>query len=240
MGFGIGKTSIIKRVKIGKSSEHSAFRYRIQLVDESLIAEAAEFMDEYFIANSNLENSYDSVDDEEMIDKNYSFWRVPLSEGISLAAFLEDDEDDESRMICCSVLGVEKKEEKPVVSKPEKPSKRVEQILQTQEDLIGKADVFSLFNCDAYVTGHGMATAPKFQRRGIGEEMLRARSQICRLTNIPVSAAVFTGEASQKLAKKCGYETLAELDLTTYRIDGKLIYPNPDWPVIKWMAARYF
>ena len=58
MGFGIGKTSIIKRVKIGKSSEHSAFRYRIQLVDESLIAEAAEFMDEYFIANSNLENSY--------------------------------------------------------------------------------------------------------------------------------------------------------------------------------------
>nr|XP_018906188.1 PREDICTED: uncharacterized protein LOC109036435 [Bemisia tabaci] len=244
MNYKVNETAVIKRVKLEASKGRPALQYRIQLIDEPLFKEALAFMNEHFVLNNNLMKSLapgvaptEPIEDD---DEEPGPWEMALSEGISLAAILEDDQGTTGSMIACYMLGIERKGE--VFSLPEGQDipEFFRYIGKTLEDVEAKADVYTIFNCTSYVAGYGLATAPKYQRRGIGEEMLRARAQVCRITDTPVSAAVFTGEASQKLAKKCGYQTLAELDLTTYRIDGKLIYPNPEWPVIKWMAIRYF
>lgn len=46
-------------------------------------------------------------------------------------------------------------------------------------------------------------------------------------------------QMSQRMAARVGYQLLSELDLTTFRIDGQIAIPDPDWPVIKWMAIRH-
>ena len=81
--------------------------------------------------------------------------------------------------------------------------------------------------------------APEYESQGIGTEMLRTREELCKLINVPVSATIFTGQMSQRMAARVGYQLLSELDLTTFRIDGQIAIPDPDWPVIKWMAIRY-
>lgn len=117
-----------------------------------------------------------------------------------------------------------------------------QQCLQTHSEVQARAraDIFTLYSCESFVRGLGLAVASGYQRRGVGHEMLRARAHVCRLHDAPVSAAVFTGEASQRLAERSGYETVAELNLTTYRIDGQIVYARPEWALIKWMAKRYF
>nr|XP_018906194.1 PREDICTED: uncharacterized protein LOC109036441 [Bemisia tabaci] len=233
--------SMIKRVKLEASEEHPSLQYRIQIVDESLLDEAMTFMGKYF-SNNNLGNSLVAdLKDKKLENFEGTIWKEILSEGISLAAILEDDQGNRGRIICCYALGIVKEGDKFDLNSPERDIPKGSRcIIQTLEDVTSKADVFKAFDCDEYIDGCGLATATDFQRRGIAGELMRACPEVCKLTGTPVCAAVFTAEASQKLAFRCGYKTLAELDLTTYRIDDRIIYPNPECPVIKFMAIRYF
>ncbi|XP_018914079.2 uncharacterized protein [Bemisia tabaci] len=230
---------LVKRVKLVASNGLPPLQYRIQFIDECSIEEAVRFMIEHFLPNTNMDKAVGTINDEQTVAAYSLDWNTRLRKGISLGAFLEDDAGNKGRMISCLVLDIRRKEEEEF-SSSEYPSEKFGIIFRAMYEVMSKANIFKKYECDAVLLDYGLATSAEFQRRGIGVEMMEARAKVCSIKKIPVSAGVFDSEASQKLAEKCGYETLAELDLTTYRIHGKLVYHRPSWSLIKCMAIRYF
>lgn len=232
--------ALIKRVHQKPTDGRPPITYRIQVVDEPFFKEAANFMIENFLPTENICSSIGLLSENGGIETARVFWEKQVAKGISLAAFLEDKDGGRGKMISCNVLEVERKNQEDESMKTIELSDKLKKIFQTMEETEAKADVYTLYNCEAFVHAYGLSVMTDFERRGIGAEMLIARAEICKQTDTPISATVFTGSASQRLAERCGYETIAELDITTYRIDGQIVYPKPKWPVIKWMAKRYF
>nr|XP_018909329.1 PREDICTED: uncharacterized protein LOC109038652 isoform X2 [Bemisia tabaci] len=175
------------------------------------------------------------LSDKDACDEIKSVLRKHFCEGISLAALLEDDSGNCGPLIGCNVLFKESTSER------EYRTDKMKLFYQTWADLKKGVDVLKTFNCSDFINSCGLSVASDFRGQGIATELLRARAQVCRLTNIPVTANVFSGPYSHKAAAKAGFQTLSELDLSTYRIDNRIVFPEArGWPTAKYMANKYF
>nr|XP_018909332.1 PREDICTED: uncharacterized protein LOC109038655 [Bemisia tabaci] len=230
-------SSVIKRVCLEAEAGSPAVKYRIQLLDESLIDESVEFLAKELLPSTNMTiiSSLGFLSDKDACDEIKSVLRKHLSEGISLAALLEDDSGNCGPLIGCNVLYKES------TSEMEYRTDKMKLCHQTLVDLKKGVDVLKIYNCSDCISAFGISVASAFRGRGIATEFLRARAEVCRLTNIPVTAGVFSGPYSHKAAAKAGFRTLSELDLGTYRIDNKIVHPEArGWPTAKYMANKYF
>nr|XP_018915043.1 PREDICTED: uncharacterized protein LOC109042628 [Bemisia tabaci]XP_018915044.1 PREDICTED: uncharacterized protein LOC109042628 [Bemisia tabaci] len=239
-GSGNGESTIFRRIKHEAKDGRPTINYRIQLIDESLFDETLLFMGQHFLANENITSCIGVLGDKEATEEAHDIWRKYLSKKVSLGAFLVDDKGNRGPMISCNVLDVSQNGEEEPVSMDSFRTEKWRKIFKTLAAVEEQVSVFWKFECQAYVHAVGLVVAPEFERRGIGFEMLGAREDVCRFTNTQVSATVFTGEASQRLALRHGWQVLSELDITTFTIDGQIVYSNPKSPVIKLMAKRYF
>nr|XP_018909331.1 PREDICTED: uncharacterized protein LOC109038654 [Bemisia tabaci] len=232
-------SSVIKRVCLARKAGRPAIKYRIQLIDDSLVEGSVEFMEKRLMASKKYHMTITShlgfSSDKEAVDEFKSLRRKYFSEGISVAALLEDDFGNQGPVIACNVLYKESMSETEFRTDP------MRLLDQTMADAKKHVDVLKTFNCADYINSLGFAVASDFQSQGIATELLMARAEVCRLTNNPVSANVFTGPRTQKAAARTGFQTLSELDLRKYRIGDRIVYPEADgWPTIKFMAQKYF
>ncbi|XP_049855542.1 uncharacterized protein LOC126336106 [Schistocerca gregaria] len=98
-----------------------------------------------------------------------------------------------------------------------------------------RTDVFTRYGVDCYLTALGLSVDPEYRGQGVGEQLLRARWDLCRALGIPLTVTWFSATASQVLAERIGFEVLAEVPYAEY--------DDPDikrssTPITKLMAAR--
>lgn len=84
-----------------------------------------------------------------------------------------------------------------------------------------------------------MSVATHWRGKGIGQILVKGRTELCKAMGIPLTKTVFSAIQSQKVAKKGGFELLAELVYADMKkADGSPMFPNmhPDHKTIQLMA----
>lgn len=92
-------------------------------------------------------------------------------------------------------------------------------------DLAARADVFDRHNVTEYLTAYGLSACPMYSGDNIGYELLMARDDLCRKTNLKITGTVFIG-AGHHVALKAGFNVITETDLNVYTVNGKVAFPR--------------
>nr|XP_018906065.1 PREDICTED: uncharacterized protein LOC109036348 [Bemisia tabaci] len=107
-------------------------------------------------------------------------------------------------MISCNVLfTVRKGQEKSKIDTYSRPRQIIYETCAAVRAVAD--DVFTKYECSSFINCKGLTVAPEYESQGIGTEMLRTREELCKLINVPVSATIFTGQMSQRMAARVGY-----------------------------------
>ncbi|XP_049803682.1 uncharacterized protein LOC126237540 [Schistocerca nitens] len=157
-------------------------------------------------------------------------WRRMLARRAVLVALLEDGRVAGANMTSPECLAdKDRKEEYEGTA-----SRRAFAAYDYIKSLV-QPDVFTRYGVDCYLTALGLCVRPEYRGQGVGEQLLRARWDLCRALGIPLTVTWFTATASQVLAERIGFEMLAEVPYAEY--------DDPDikrssTPTTKLMAAR--
>jgi GNAT superfamily N-acetyltransferase len=79
---------------------------------------------------------------------------------------------------------------------------------------------------DHYVDAGGLSVCPDARGKGLGLMILRARIELCKGLNIPLTKTIFTAIQSQKVSEKAGFKIVYEKNYDDFVNDGKLIFPG--------------
>ncbi|RZF45388.1 hypothetical protein LSTR_LSTR002831 [Laodelphax striatellus] len=209
-------------------------KYTIQDITEDLIEDAVEHMTRYFLVRENITSSVGYVEDKVSTEELRDVWREALKQGVGLVALVEDADDASEKRIAglnmtfVMSLGDKEKSKKESEFEEKIKGKLWKKTLRTLIDLEKDVDFSSLYGATKYLTAYGLSVAPQYNGDGVGYHLLMARTPLCRAVGVDLTVTSFTGAASQYLAKKAGFETIASLDYSTYEHDGKLAYPRLD------------
>lgn len=131
-------------------------------------------------------------------------------------------------------------------------------------DLCKKARVYEKYGVDRYIGAFGLSVHPSYRGAALGGHLLRTRliyvsksiitfsSPIilnifrCRVAigreyKIPVTSTIFSSPIAQKLAERCGFETLIEQkyeDMVDEK--GSPLFPGIESESAKIMARRLY
>ncbi|RZF45392.1 hypothetical protein LSTR_LSTR002835 [Laodelphax striatellus] len=213
-------------------------KYTIQDITEDLIEDAVEHMTRYFLVRENITSSVGYVEDKVSTEELRDVWREALKQGVGLVALVEDADDaSEKKIAGINVLIIsldDKEKNKKEKSEFEEKikGKLWKKTLRTLLELEKDVDISSLYGATKYMKAYGLSVAPQYNGDGVGYHLLMARTPLCRAVGVDLTVTSFTGAASQYLAKKAGFETIASLDYSTYDHDGKLAYPRLNGPCL--------
>ncbi|XP_049854993.1 uncharacterized protein LOC126335592 isoform X2 [Schistocerca gregaria] len=99
-----------------------------------------------------------------------------------------------------------------ITDDPEPKSERLQRVVSVVRkfEALVQPDVFERFGVREYLSAVGLVVAHEHRGQGLGEQLLRARWQLGRSLGLRATATMFTGPASQLLARRAGFHTLAE------------------------------
>lgn len=64
---------------------------------------------------------------------------------------------------------------------------------------------FNKYNVDKYLGGFGLSVDPRYRKRGIATELLKARRSLLIDNDLKLTSTGFSGIGSQKAAEAAGY-----------------------------------
>lgn len=108
-------------------------------------------------------------------------------------------------------------------------SQQLRDIVQTNEYMTEKFNVFEAHGVDKYLTAYGLAVNRRYRGRGIATEILKARVPMCKAFGLRLTATNFTALGSQKAAEKAGFTTDFEVTYDDFAKMG----PNYTFPGIR-------
>lgn len=162
-------------------------------------------------------------------------WRRYLQQRAVLVALLEDDDGVPRRVVGANITKVECRADKGKKVQVEGVACR--KVFDAYDFLMARIqpDVFTRYGVECYLTALGLSVDPEFRGQGVGEQLLRARWDLCRALGIPLTVTWFSATASQILAERVGFETLTEISYEEY---GEPDFTKSTTPTMKIMAAR--
>ncbi|XP_039280210.1 uncharacterized protein LOC111061942 [Nilaparvata lugens] len=217
--------------------DQSPLKYIVQDITEDLIEDAVEHMTRYFLVRENITSCIGYLEDKVSTDELRDVWRQALKQGVGLVALVQDPEDESRKKIAgvnmtliVTLEDKEKSENKKSEFMEKIKGKLWKKTLRTLLELESNVDVGNLYGGQStkYMSAYGLSVAPQYNGDGVGYQLLMARTPLCRALGVALTVTAFTGPASQYLAKKAGFETIASLDYSTYEHDGELAYPRLD------------
>ncbi|XP_043515593.1 uncharacterized protein LOC122531612 isoform X2 [Frieseomelitta varia] len=205
-----GPPKVWSIVEIKLKNAEAPIRFTIQEIPEDRYEEAVEHMCKYFIA------------DEPMC---------------KCMTFTEDPNGGKPIMAGLNVLTLSFKDEK--FNLDDMKSKKGRIVFEAVLDLNKEVNVFEKYGIDKYMTAFGLSVHPSYRGAALGSHLLNARVNIGREYNIPVTITAFTSPISQKLAERCGFETLIEKNYDEYVDEkGNLQFPGITAKSVKLMGKR--
>ncbi|CAK9797125.1 Arylalkylamine N-acetyltransferase-like 2 [Anthophora plagiata] len=237
-----GVVKVWKYVEVTKKNEDKPMRFCIQEIPEDMYEDVVEHMCTYFIADEPMCKCINGISDPEYVDGFRQLWRESMKHGLSVAAFAEDPNGGKPILAGVNVLTLafEKVEEDEFDCSSLK-SKHGRNLMKALAGLSKKANVFRKYGVDKYMTAYGLSVHPSYRGAALGGQLLKTREDIGREYNIPVTSTGFTSPISQKLAERCGFETLVEQNYEEMMDEeGNEMFPGIESKSLKIMARRLY
>lgn len=67
-------------------------------------------------------------------------------------------------------------------------------------------DIFEKHGVEYYLSSNGLVVGEKYRGQGIGEQLLRARGDICKEFGIKMTSSFFVSTCSNRIADKAGFK----------------------------------
>ncbi|XP_063702196.1 uncharacterized protein LOC134832183 [Culicoides brevitarsis] len=192
--------SVWLKFKAKDVNSDNLVEYRVQDMTEEDFEKGASRMKEFFVRDEVMNQSMDLANDEKGVQELYQIWKGMVKQRLSLACFKENSEE----MVGCNILYIS---EKDVEDDQELTSTKFKAVARAIDFAISKGpNVKEIYNVEYHLGAFGLSVDPKYRGRGIATEILKARVPLCKALGIELTSNVFTGEASQAVAKKAGFE----------------------------------
>ncbi|XP_034191092.1 arylalkylamine N-acetyltransferase-like 2 [Osmia lignaria lignaria] len=222
-----------------KGKENAPIKFSIQEIPEDRYDEVADYMCTYFIPDEPMCKCSNGKNDPEFAESFRELWKKVLKHGLSIAAFTENPNGGKPIIAAVNVLVFCHKDDKEdyADSMPIKPRRILDVVL----DISKKAQVYEKYGVDRYMGAFGLSVHPSYRGSAMGGHLLRAREDVGREYNIEVTSTGFTSPISQKLAERCGFETLIEQNYEELVDEkGNLLFPGIEAKTLKIMAKRLY
>ncbi|KOC62775.1 hypothetical protein WH47_03759 [Habropoda laboriosa] len=232
-----GPPKVWKVVELKKKNEEKPIKFTIQEIPEDRYEEVVEHMCTYFIADEPMCKCINGQNDPEYVDGFRQLWRECLKDGLAVAAFTDHPNGGKPILAGVNVLTLtfEGKETDPNTVK----SKQGRILMEVLTNLCKKANVFDKYGVNKYMNAYGLSVHPSYRGAALGAYLLNTRVDIGREYNIAVTSTGFTSPISQKLAERCGFETLVEENYEDMvHEDGSPYFPGIESKSLKIMARR--
>nr|CAD7461019.1 unnamed protein product [Timema tahoe] len=211
-------------------------KFSIEDLTEDYVEEVIEHMSNIFLRDETVCSTSKLCEDPVSLAEIQELWRKYAKQRVALVAFVDEEEGGRRRIAGVNMTGVAYKSEGSTLElfKGEALRKAI-LLLEYCDNLV---DVFKKYNVNEYMTALGLSVGREFRGQGLGLELLKTRSDICRAVGLKLTVTLFTGVASQVQAERAGFELLAEVNYEDYKVDGEVVYPNTKTKSFKLMAMR--
>ncbi|CAK9815414.1 Arylalkylamine N-acetyltransferase-like 2 [Anthophora quadrimaculata] len=234
-----GVEKVWKYVEVTKKNEDKPMRFCIQEIPEDMYEDVVEHMCTYFISDEPMCKCINGISDPEYVDGFRQLWRESLKHGLSVAAFAEDSNGGKRILAGVNVLTLTFEEDEFDYSAVK--SKHGRNLIEALMGLCKKANVFGKYGVDKYMSAFGLSVHPSYRGAALGGQLLKTREDIGREYNISVTSTGFTSPISQKLAERCGFETLVEQNYKEMvDEEGNEMFPGIESKALKIMARRLY
>uniref|UniRef100_T1HX63 N-acetyltransferase domain-containing protein n=3 Tax=Rhodnius TaxID=13248 RepID=T1HX63_RHOPR len=214
-----------KRIDLGKfesAKNGKILKYRIQTVTPELIDDVVDLMFTHFLPREPLSSYLGVHKDAKTLDHIDLVWRKLLEDGVALVA-LEDVDNGNVKIIGANIVTISEKDKEDL---EELEDRNFNKILIVLKEVTNRANIFEKYNIDRYLSAFGLTVHADYHGHQIGYRLLAARRDLCAKLGLTVTGTAFTAQNSQHLAKKAGFETLAEIVYKNYKINDELAFPN--------------
>lgn len=228
--------------KAKNKAGNANIEYQVRDLPEDLFEEALDLLSSNFATEETLCVSKKVVDNPLALSEMCIFWFFILSEKISVGCFANDGSDELVGVALLSVLGKDDTDDDLEVRKKEIQFNTMEMLIyaaltlqptQTESKelleiwkwILNQHNAFGKYSIDKYLTDFALCTKKEFRQRGIGTEMIKARTPIMKALNVSDTSTLYTVIGSQKAAEKAGHKL-------TYQISYKELhekYPTFDF-----------
>lgn len=216
-------------------------KFSIQEIPEDRYEEVVHHLCTYFIHDEPTCQSFQGEDDRVFVEDFRKIWRDILKQRLSVAAFAEDPNGGKPIIAGVNMLGLDVKDNETSSDDMKGLSPKTNNLLHVLTDFSKKAQVYEKYGVDRYMFAFGLSVHPSYRGESLGGHILKARENIGREYNIPVTSTAFTSPISQKLAARCGFEVLLEKDYDEiFKEDGTLAFPGIKVKTFKIMAKRLY
>ncbi|XP_047109448.1 uncharacterized protein LOC124777940 [Schistocerca piceifrons] len=201
------QTRYVGRRPLEGASGDSPPTYVIQEVPDDRQEEAMRLMADVFLREEPLTAAFGVRDDPEALEEIHLMWQVLLSQRASVCAVLERPDGSAGPLVAVNILMVSTPGPNPTPQSER--LRRVVSVVRKFEALV-KPDVFERFGVPEYLTSVGLVVAQEHRGQALAEQLLRARWPLGRALGLRATSTMFTATASQLLARRAGFHTLAE------------------------------
>ncbi|XP_065351708.1 uncharacterized protein LOC135947069 [Cloeon dipterum] len=195
-----------------------------------------EHMLENFARDEPLNRSTNLTDDPDSMAALVTLWNEVLPQRVSLVALAEgtpgaDMEpvglDKPPTIMGANVLTVCCKNDKKTTFDSDIVGDAFQKVFKFLDSINALVNVYQRFGVDHYVDAVGLSVAPISRGKGLGLLILKARLELCKGLNIPLTKTIFTAIQSQKISAKAGFQVLVEREYDQLKgPDGKVIFPD--------------
>ncbi|KAL0895302.1 hypothetical protein ABMA27_011447 [Loxostege sticticalis] len=193
---------------------------------------AVQILVDHLCTDEPLCNASGLINDPVSIESIEVVWRKTVAERMTLGCYTEVD--GQMTLVALNACLVMDKGETPDFKIEGKAWKNVYAVIDYIEE---KKDAFEYLGLDRVLHALGLVVTREYRGSKLGGRILAAREPLCKSVGIKATATVFTGPASQKLAAKCGFTTIAEATWSELA-DAGLDFPRED-KVVKYMVKKY-
>ncbi|CAL7952322.1 unnamed protein product [Xylocopa violacea] len=234
-----GQTKVWKVIEIKVPKSATPIKFSIQEVPEDRYEEIVEYMCKYFIVDEPICKSFNGINDPEFVEDFRQFWKEFIKHGLTVAAFVENPNGGKPIIAAVNMLALSLKEDDMELDALK--TEKGQRLMTVLVNLSKEANIYEKYGVDRYMSAFGLSVHPFYRGAALGAHLLNARTDIGREYKISVTSTAFTSPISQKLAARCGFETVAEKNFNEFvDEDGNEILPGIESKCLKIMAKKLY
>lgn len=213
--------------------ESDGVHFVIQDLPPESDKEALKVLKENMVPDETLCASCGLANDPESVQGINDFWKYYLNQRTSLACYAEAG--GVKKLIALNVCIVICKGEDHDIEIVGKKWKNVYDVISYVEN---KVDAFEYLGLNKLLYALGLVVMREYRGFRLGARVLAARRGLALSQGVMGTSTVFTGIASQKVAYRCGFESIAEVAIKEFAEMG-LEYSKDDERLVKLMVKKF-
>ncbi|XP_077299119.1 uncharacterized protein LOC143920220 [Arctopsyche grandis] len=152
--------------------------------------------------------------------------KVVFPQKVSVVCLLEDEDGSKLKIVGFNYLGICCKNDIEDVGEFIKTQATTTLLILYEAYKAESPNIFDKYNVESYLGAMGLFVKREYRGLRISTEILKARLPLCKAIGIGISNTIFTAIASQKSARKAGFEVDAVVSYDILRKATGLEFKN--------------